>query len=130
ISFITSLCWWSRSRLIGAISHSSCSAGAMLTDYHTHTYRCGHAVGTLREYIDAAIARGIGEIGLTDHLWLYFEKPAQRNPTYAMPESEYPRHYHEMIALRDEYQGRIRVRVCVEADYIEGHEADLLSLLL
>ena len=34
----------------------------MLTDYHTHTWRCGHATGSTSEYIEAAIARGIGEI--------------------------------------------------------------------
>jgi len=101
----------------------------MLTDYHTHTHRCGHAVGTMREYIDAAIARGIDEIGLTDHLWLYFEEPARRNPTYAMAEDEYPGHYDEMIALREEYEGRIDVRVSVEADYIEGREDEILSIL-
>ena len=101
----------------------------MLTDYHTHSYRCGHAAGSMREYIDAAIARGIDEIGLTDHLWLYFEEPERRNATWAMAESEYALHYEEMLALRDEYAGRIAVRVSVEADYIEGREDDLLSIL-
>jgi histidinol-phosphatase (PHP family) len=101
----------------------------MLTDYHTHSYRCGHATGTMREYIDAAIVRGIDEIGLTDHLWLYFEEPERRNATWAMPESEYARHYEEMLALRDEYAGRIAVRVSVEADYIEGREDELLAIL-
>jgi histidinol-phosphatase (PHP family) len=101
----------------------------MLTDYHTHTYRCGHAVGTMREYIEAAIARGIDEIGLTDHLWLYFEELSKRNPEYAMPEEDYPGHYAEMLALRDEFRGRIEVRVSVEADYIEGREKELLAIL-
>ena len=45
----------------------------MLTDYHTHTYRCGHAIGTMNQYIEAAIAKGIEEIGLSDHLYLYYE---------------------------------------------------------
>lgn len=101
----------------------------MLTDYHTHSYRCGHAVGPMREYVEMAIARGIDEIGLTDHLWLYFEEPERRNPTYAMGEAEYSLHYAEMVALRDEFAGRIAVRVSVEADYIEGREEELLSIL-
>lgn len=101
----------------------------MLTDYHTHSYRCGHADGEMREYIDAAIARGIDEIGLTDHLWLYFEEPSRRNAAWAMAESEYAQHYEEMLALRDEYRGRIAVRISVEADYIEGREAELLDIL-
>ncbi len=101
----------------------------MLTDYHTHSFRCGHAVGSMREYIEVAITRGIDEIGLTDHLWLYFEQPEHRNPAWAMAEAEYARHYEEMVALRDEYEGRIAVRVSVEADYIEGREEELLSIL-
>jgi histidinol-phosphatase (PHP family) len=101
----------------------------VLTDYHTHTFRCGHATGTMREYIEAAIARGIGEIGLTDHLWLYFEEVSRRNPEYAMAEDSYAAHYAEMVALRDEYRGRINVRVSVEADYIQGRESDLLAIL-
>jgi histidinol-phosphatase (PHP family) len=101
----------------------------MLTDYHTHTYRCGHAVGTLREYIEAAIAKGIDEIGLTDHVWLYYLDPAQRDPGWAMPEQDFDGHYAEMVALRDEYRGRIAVRVSVEADYIEGREDDLARML-
>jgi len=101
----------------------------MLTDYHTHTFRCGHAVGVLSEYIECAIAKGIGEIGLTDHLWLYFEEPARRDPRWAMPEEQYAEHYAEMVAMRDHYRGRINVRVSVEADYIEGAEEQLMAIL-
>ena len=101
----------------------------MLTDYHTHTFRCGHAVGAMREYVESALVRGIDEIGLTDHLWLYFEEPPRRNTTWAMAEEEFARHHEEMVALRDEYRGRIAVRVSVEADYIEGCEPQLLAIL-
>jgi histidinol-phosphatase (PHP family) len=101
----------------------------MLTDYHTHTWRCGHAVGTMRQYVESAIARGIDEIGLSDHLWLYFAKADARNAAWAMAESEYPRHYAEMLAIREEYRDRIAVRISVEADFVEGHEANLLAIL-
>jgi len=102
----------------------------MLTDYHTHSFRCGHAVGSMREYVEAAIAGGIDEIGLTDHIWLYFEdERSRRNPTFAMPEDEYAAHMEEMLLLRDEFAGRINVRISVEADYIAGREEDLLAIL-
>ena len=39
----------------------------MQANYHTHTIRCHHAVGTEREYIEAAIAAGITELGFSDH---------------------------------------------------------------
>lgn len=101
----------------------------MLTDYHTHTFRCGHAVGTMQEYVEEAIAKGIGEIGLTDHLWLYFDPPEKRDARWAMPEDQYERHYEEMLETRERYRGRIAVRISVEADYIEGREEDLIRIL-
>ena len=31
----------------------------MTANYHTHTWRCKHAVGTEQEYIENAIAHGL-----------------------------------------------------------------------
>ncbi len=101
----------------------------MITDYHTHSWRCGHAVGTMSEYVEAAIERGVGEIGLTDHVYLYYEPPESRNSEWAMPERQYPEHYREMIAVRDHFRDRIAVRVSVEADYVEGFEPQLREFL-
>lgn len=101
----------------------------MLTDYHTHSWRCGHAVGEMREYVEAALERGVGEIGLTDHLWLYWLPEESRSREWAIPEPMYDEHYQEMLRVRDEYSGRLNVRVAVEADYVEGHEDRLLSIL-
>lgn len=101
----------------------------MLTDYHTHTYRCGHATGTMSEYIETAIARGIDEIGLTDHLWLYWIPQNERSREWAIAEEEYQRHYEEMLEARERHRKQIRVRVAVEADYVAGHEEQLLEIL-
>lgn len=101
----------------------------MLTDYHTHSWRCGHATGSMEQYIEAAISRGIGEIGLTDHLWLYWLGEESRVRDWAIPEPMYEEHYRDMVELRERYRGRIAVRVAVEADYVAGHEDTLLSLL-
>ena len=40
---------------------------AMHTNYHTHTYRCHHAFGTEREYIEKAIEAGFTVLGFSDH---------------------------------------------------------------
>ena len=39
----------------------------MTENYHTHTYRCGHAVGTERDYVEAALKAGIRTLGFSDH---------------------------------------------------------------
>lgn len=39
----------------------------MKFDYHTHHNRCGHATGTVRDYVIAAIEKGLQVIGISDH---------------------------------------------------------------
>ena len=39
----------------------------MLTNYHTHTTRCGHAEGTEEEYILTALRCGYKVLGFSDH---------------------------------------------------------------
>ena len=39
----------------------------MKVNLHTHTVRCGHAVGTDEEYVLAAIAAGFTKLGFSDH---------------------------------------------------------------
>ena len=47
----------------------------ILANYHTHTIRCKHAVGTEREYIEAAISERFKILGFSDHTpeWLINE---------------------------------------------------------
>ena len=39
----------------------------MNANYHTHTVRCHHAIGSEREYIEKAISRGFKKLGFSDH---------------------------------------------------------------
>ena len=39
----------------------------MPADYHTHTPLCMHAEGEPEQFIDAAIAAGVTEYGISDH---------------------------------------------------------------
>lgn len=39
----------------------------MDANYHTHTVRCRHAIGSEREYIEKAISRGFKKLGFSDH---------------------------------------------------------------
>ena len=44
----------------------------MLANYHTHTQRCGHAIGEDREYIEQAVKNGFGILGFSDHCpWVF-----------------------------------------------------------
>lgn len=49
----------------------------MKFDLHTHHFRCGHADGTIRDYIEAGISAGLGVIGISDHT-PYFGSPSEQ----------------------------------------------------
>ena len=101
-----------------------------LPDYHVHTFRCGHAGGASRDFVLAAIERGLSEIAFTDHIPLYFLPEAQRDPRLAMREDQFDGYVREVEELRDEFAGRIAVRLGLEADYAEGREEDLARWLV
>ena len=99
------------------------------TDYHVHTARCGHAGGAARDYVLAALTRGLSEVAFTDHVPLYFLPGEDPDPGIAMTRAELPGYVEEVRALRDEFAGRIDVLLGLEADYAEGHEAALEEIL-
>ncbi|NLY92247.1 MAG: histidinol-phosphatase [Firmicutes bacterium] len=39
----------------------------MRKDYHTHTFRCQHAQGEVRDYAAVAVQKGLQVLGVTDH---------------------------------------------------------------
>ena len=100
-----------------------------LPDYHVHTFRCGHAGGESREFVERAIARGLAEIAFTDHVPLYFLPPDKRDPRLAMREDQFDEYVAEVRGLAREYEGRIAVRIGIEADYAEGFEDALRGWL-
>ena len=99
------------------------------TDYHVHTARCGHAGGSMRAFVEAAIARGLSEIAFTDHVPLYFLPGDDPDPGIAMTAAELPGYVEEVRALNTEFAGRIDVLLGLEADYAEGHEPALAAIL-
>lgn len=96
-----------------------------LPDYHVHTFRCGHAGGESRKYVEKALERGLLEIAFTDHIPLYFLPPEKRDSRLAMAEKELDGYLDEVRRLQEEYAGSIPIRLGLEADYAEGFEEPL-----
>lgn len=101
----------------------------MQIDYHTHHARCGHAVGSLEEYIQRGIEIGLQQIGLSDHMPLIHVNPATYYPEMAMPMEELPRYVEECFLLKEKYKSQIDIRVGMEGDYIEGYEAEIEQII-
>jgi histidinol-phosphatase (PHP family) len=98
-------------------------------DTHTHTARCGHAAGRDEEMVEAAMARGIAAIAITDHVPFYWLPAEQHDPHLAMSAEELPRYVEAVLELAARYRGRIDVLLGIEADFIPGHEEELVRIL-
>jgi len=98
-------------------------------DHHTHTARCGHAVGDAREYVEAALAAGLRSIAITDHVPMFWRPEPERDASLAMRLEELPAYVEEVLALEAAFRGRIEVLLGIEADFLPGHEEELRRLL-
>jgi len=94
----------------------------IVVDYHTHHARCGHAAGEIEEYVQAALALGMEEIGVSDHAPIYWKEGDHPLPHSAMARSALEVYVEEVLALKEKYAGRIRVLLGLEADYAPGFE--------
>lgn len=89
----------------------------MRFDLHTHHERCGHATGTIRHYIEAAIEKGLSVIGISDHSPYFASEEDQLHPNIAMAKSEFARYVEEVLELKKEYAEKIEVLLGVESDF-------------
>jgi histidinol-phosphatase (PHP family) len=90
-----------------------------------HTARCGHAVGEARDYVEQAVRAGLREICFTDHQPLL----RGRDPGLTMALEELPGYVAEVLSLREEYRGKIDVKLGLEADYFPDLVPETAALL-
>jgi histidinol-phosphatase (PHP family) len=90
-------------------------------DLHTHHDRCGHARGKIRDYIEAAIERGLHVIGIADHSPYFSSEEDQLHPKIAMPKSMFPVYVNEVLELKETYRDKIEVLLGVESDFFPEH---------
>lgn len=89
----------------------------MKFDLHTHHVRCGHANGTIRDYVEAGISAGLQVIGISDHTPYFGSEEEQPFPKIAMPKREIANYVEEVLALKKEYAGKIDVLLGIESDF-------------
>ena len=92
----------------------------MKTNYHTHTARCGHAVGTDEQYIEAAISQGYDELGFSDHVpW-----PYESGYTHTHVRMTMDRLDEYVAAMREhkkKYADRINLLIGFECEYFPAY---------
>ncbi len=88
----------------------------MLANYHTHTYRCHHANGEDKAYVENAIRNGMKVLGFSDHCpWVY---PDDFVSHTRMSASQIDDYFTSLTKLRDEYQKEITIYIGFESEYI------------
>lgn len=88
----------------------------MKANYHTHTARCQHAVGDDREYVEAAIERGLDILGFSDHCPWIFNDGYVSN--IRMLPSQLDNYFDSIERLKKEYAADITLYAGFEAEYI------------
>lgn len=97
----------------------------LFANYHTHTKRCGHAVGEDREYVEAAIESGIKVLGFSDHT----PYPTGFHSGMRISLRDADGYFKSVEALRDEYKNDIKIHIGVEAEYFPEYFEGLLEFM-
>ena len=83
----------------------------MKTNFHTHNYRCGHAVENVEDYVKVAIKEGYSELGISDHAPVpdYYED--------RMKMSELDGYLTEIEEAQEKYKDKIKIYKSLEIEY-------------
>ncbi|MBE6769817.1 MAG: PHP domain-containing protein [Ruminococcaceae bacterium] len=99
----------------------------MLTNYHTHTYRCNHASGTEEEYIERAISCGVQIMGFSDHAPIPFE--AGYNTGWRVPKEKAQEYVDTINALKEKYKDKIELHVGFEMEYYPEYFDEMFAFV-
>jgi histidinol-phosphatase (PHP family) len=84
----------------------------MIVDLHNHTALCRHAEGSMDEYAARAYELGTEYFGFADHAPMRFDEE------YRMEFSQMDSYRADVMRLRSEFEGRMRVLYAYEVDFL------------
>jgi len=95
-------------------------------NYHTHTFRCGHAQGDVDEYAEKAYKLGYHELGFSDH----GPFPNLSQPGIRQEITDISGYVSAIKKAKKEYKGKMRIKAGYEIEYFpefEWYYKDLLK---
>lgn len=98
----------------------------MIANYHTHTWRCMHAVGEEREYVENAIKGGLKILGFSDHTPMPYPDGYVSNVKMRIDQLE--DYVDVVLRLKEEYKKEIEIHLGLEAEYYPGYFDKLLEI--
>lgn len=95
------------------------------TDNHIHTLYCRHASGSMEDYVQSAIRKGLHKINFLEHMEIgiqYFER-------VWLEEEDFDSYFHEGRQLQEKYKNHLAIGIGVEAGYNREHREELIDRL-
>ena len=93
-------------------------------NYHSHTVRCQHAIGTEREYVEAALAAGYRRFGFADHTPQPYEPGVVSRMRMTMAQLE--GYVRTVTDLQAEFRGQIEIPLGLEVEYFPAYFPELV----
>lgn len=94
-------------------------------NFHTHTVRCRHAIGTEEEYIAEAIKGGIKYLGFSEHIPFAF--PDGYEGKSRVPVSQAEEYVSTLCTLREKYKNDIEIKIGFEMEYYPTYFEQMLE---
>lgn len=97
-------------------------------NYHTHTYRCGHADQNMmdEEYVEEFIKKGFKKIAFTDHC--PEKQIIDKRKHMRMDYSQIDEYLGSIKYLQKKYKDKIEIETGFEIEYLPGQEENLIEL--
>lgn len=99
----------------------------MKANYHTHTWRCMHASGSEKEYVEQAIKGGLKILGFSDHSPYPF--PQGYTSTFRMGMNQLEDYVDTILSLKKEYSSDIEIHLGLEVEYYPLYFPKLLDFV-
>ena len=97
----------------------------MKSNYHTHTYLCNHAIGTVEDYVKKAIEFNLKNIGISDHApFIFLEDRSVR-----MGIEDYPIYLNQLSSSIEKHGHLINIYKGLEIEYFPTHLKHYQDLL-
>lgn len=97
-------------------------------NYHSHTYRCGHADLDMKdeEYIQEYIKMGFEKVAITDHC--PEKNEIDKRDDMRMKYTEKEEYLNSIKKLKEKYADKIQIETGFEVEYLPGEEENLKEL--
>ncbi|MDE7158067.1 MAG: PHP domain-containing protein, partial [Clostridiales bacterium] len=97
----------------------------VVSNFHTHNYLCGHAGGTVSDYVARAVEYGYESIGISDHCL----SPVDTYDPFFSLKNIGDAYLPQFDVAREKYGDKIKIYAGVEIEYFSGHDEYYRKLL-